>query len=199
MSLEHILLGFLREPASGYDLKSVFASSVRHFWAADLSQTYTTLRRMERRGLIKSKVIPSTKGPDRRVYSLSVAGRKTLNTWLTSDPARSDVRSADLAQLFFMANLDDFKRTLAFVEALRGKHTEQLRTLRRIEREWLREIGKSMDNLSDEEFHRYLTLRSGIYSMRARVKWCDEAMNLIKVRVAGIRSKKEPREPRSAR
>ena len=199
MSLENILLGFLREPASGYDLKSVFASSVRHFWSADLSQTYTTLRRMERQGLIKSKVVPSTKGPDRRVYSLSAAGQKTLNTWLTAEPARTDVRSANLAQLFFMANLDDFERTLAFVEALRGNHTKQLRTLRRIEREWLRGVGKSMDNLSDEEFHRYLTLRSGVYSMLARVKWCDEAMNLIRARVAGIRSKKETIEPRSAR
>ena len=92
MSLEHILLGFLREPASGYDLKSVFASSVRHFWAADLSQTYTTLRRMERQGLVKSKVVTSAKGPDRRVYSISAAGRKTLNTWLTSEPESTDVR-----------------------------------------------------------------------------------------------------------
>lgn len=199
MSLENILLGFLREPASGYDLKSVFTGSARHFWAADLSQTYTTLRRMERQGLIKSKVVPSTKGPDRRVYSLSAAGRKTLDTWLTSEPGSTDVRSANLAQLFFMANLDDFERTLAFVEALRGKHTEQLQTLRRIEREWLREIGKSTDNLSNDEFHRYLTLRSGIHSMQARVKWCNEAMNLIRARVAGIRPKKETKEPRSVK
>ena len=98
-----------------------------------------------------------------------------------------------------MANLDDFERTLAFVETLRGRHAEQVRTLRRIEREWLREIGKSMDNLSDEEFHRYLTLRSGIFSMQARVKWCDEAMNLIRARIAVIRSRKETKKPRSAR
>ena len=50
MSLQHILLGLLREPASGYDLKAYFDSSVRYFWAAELSQIYPTLQRMEKSG-----------------------------------------------------------------------------------------------------------------------------------------------------
>ena len=37
MSLEHILLGLLREPASGYDLKAIFDERIQHFWAAELS------------------------------------------------------------------------------------------------------------------------------------------------------------------
>ena len=44
MSLDHAILGFLNyKPLSGYDLKKVFDSSVRHFWYADQSQIYRTL------------------------------------------------------------------------------------------------------------------------------------------------------------
>ena len=38
MPLEHILLGTLARPASGYDLKAGFESSARHFWYAELQQ-----------------------------------------------------------------------------------------------------------------------------------------------------------------
>ena len=40
MSLDHILLGLLREPATGYDLGNAFSENVRHFWSAELSQIY---------------------------------------------------------------------------------------------------------------------------------------------------------------
>ena len=32
MSLKHIMLGMLREPHSGYDLKKMFDGSLRNFW-----------------------------------------------------------------------------------------------------------------------------------------------------------------------
>ena len=50
MSLDHILLGLLREPATGYDLGNAFSENVRHFWSAELSQIYPALKRLEQRG-----------------------------------------------------------------------------------------------------------------------------------------------------
>ncbi|MYK68861.1 MAG: PadR family transcriptional regulator, partial [Gammaproteobacteria bacterium] len=44
MSLDHILLGLLRDPATGYDLKSAFSERIRHFWSAELSQIYPALK-----------------------------------------------------------------------------------------------------------------------------------------------------------
>jgi len=39
MSLQHAILGFLNyKSLTGYDLKKIFDTSVRHFWAADQSQ-----------------------------------------------------------------------------------------------------------------------------------------------------------------
>ena len=52
MSLEYAILGFLNyQPFSGYDLKKLFDTSVRHFWPADQSQIYRTLARLTEQGL----------------------------------------------------------------------------------------------------------------------------------------------------
>ena len=50
MSLEHILLGLLRSPKSGYELKAEFDVGVANFWPAELSQIYVTLKRLTKRG-----------------------------------------------------------------------------------------------------------------------------------------------------
>lgn len=63
MSLEHILLGLLREPASGYDLKKLFDERIDYFWAAELSQIYPTLKRLEQRGWIRGREAASSRGP----------------------------------------------------------------------------------------------------------------------------------------
>ena len=78
MSLDHILLGLLREPRSGYDLKSRLDEAVRYFWPAELTQIYRILKRLEGEGLLRSRMVASDKGPARRVYSLTPAGRRTL-------------------------------------------------------------------------------------------------------------------------
>ncbi|HKW51009.1 MAG TPA: PadR family transcriptional regulator, partial [Candidatus Eisenbacteria bacterium] len=68
MSLEFILLGLLRRPASGYDLKKFFDEGIGYFWAAELSQIYPTLKRLEKRGWVRGRAAASKRGSGRRVY-----------------------------------------------------------------------------------------------------------------------------------
>ena len=86
MSLQHILLGMLEQPASGYDLKQAFEQQQAHYWSANLAQIYPTLNRMEEKGLLASAEQPSPKGPPRRVYRRTSAGREALVDWLTGGP-----------------------------------------------------------------------------------------------------------------
>ncbi len=54
MSLEFAILGFLNyHPYTGYDLKKIFDSSIRHFWPADQSQIYRTLTRLTEQGFAR--------------------------------------------------------------------------------------------------------------------------------------------------
>ncbi|MHC5109262.1 MAG: PadR family transcriptional regulator [Planctomycetota bacterium] len=197
MSLQQILLGLLREPASGYDLKAYFDASVRYFWAAELSQIYPTLQRMERDGLLRSRIERSTKGPKRKVYSLTAAGRKALRDWLLGEPQLGDERYGFVAQFFFMDATGDWNETKRYVTQLREVLSERLSTYRRIEREWSRGEVPYPDADTPSGFHQFMALRGGVHHVSARIKWCDEVLarvedRLHKGRHAAMRTSQEP-------
>jgi DNA-binding PadR family transcriptional regulator len=192
MNLDSILLGMLREPASGYELKAAFDQSVNHFWPAELSQIYRTLKRLERGGLLRSRTEPSDRGPDRRIYRLTAAGRKVLHQELAADPEFADERLAYIAQLFFLHELGDLEATRACIEKVREKRARQLASYQSILREQGAAFGASLSEATDEQFHQHLTLDAGIQVTRARVRWCDAALERIDERI-------RDRKPRATR
>ena len=179
MSLDHILLGLLREPATGYDLKNAFSENVRHFWSAELSQIYPTLKRLEQRRMLRSRVEPSPKGPNRRVYTLTAEGRTELLHWLRGGPAVGTERFAYLAQLYFLDAVGDIEETRAFMTALQDHLSRWLAQLRAVEREVTGAYGDAPERYSDGGFHRFAALRMGIHSIGSKVAWCDETLAAI--------------------
>jgi DNA-binding PadR family transcriptional regulator len=184
MSLERILLGLLREPGSGYDLKNLFDRTIRYFWAAELSQIYPTLHRLLKRGWVRRRVAVSARGPDRKVYSLTGAGREALREWVADEPKFGDERFAYVAQLFFMWELGDFDRTLSFAKTLRTRFADRLAELHEIKRARFESDASSAEQLSDDEFHQYLTLELGLRTIGARLEWCDWVIAAIEKRTA---------------
>ena len=187
MSLPHILLGLCREPSSGYDLKSVFDVAIRHFWAAELSQIYPTLRRLERDGLLESRIEPSSRGPERRVYRSTQAGRAALREWLVGGPDFRDERSVFAAQVFLLGELGSPDDSEAFIRRLREAFVERSAALAAVEDSADEDLAASPAELDHEEFHHQLTLRMGIHVFGARIAWCDEALRLLAER-KGMRS-----------
>ena len=184
MSLKHILLGLLREPATGYDLKAVFNETIAHFWSAELGQIYPTLNRLEDRGLLQSRVEPSERGPNRRVYALTGEGREELLRWLGSGPDVGTERFAYLAQLFFMDVLGDLDETRVFITDLKCRLSEWLGRLQAIETDITGTYGNAPEHYNDAGFHRFATLRMGILSIGSKVRWCDETLAAIERRTA---------------
>ena len=181
MALEHILLGMLRKPASGYDLKAEFARSIKHFWAAELSQIYPTLKRLQQRGLLTCTAEPSDRGPPRKVYAVTDAGRAELDAWLRRAPRVDSDRVEWLAQVWFM-DATDPRRALSFMTALRDELALEVATLEHIERQWRAEDPRYPDALPDDAFYPQLTLALGLTKGRARIEWADECIARIKQR-----------------
>lgn len=108
MSLEHAILGFLNyRPFSGYDLKKIFDTSVRHFWPADQSQIYRTLSKLTENGWAEMERIDQENRPARKEYSITDAGQEELAGWLVTPLPFSENRSAPLIQVFFAGQLPD--------------------------------------------------------------------------------------------
>jgi PadR family transcriptional regulator AphA len=178
VSLEHILLGLCRTPSSGYDLKQVFDVAIRYFWPAELSQVYPALKHLERRRLLKSRVVPSKKGPKRRVYQTTAAGRAALRKWLAAGPAFRDERYVFGAQVFLLDALGDLEQSATFVRRLRDELERRWQSLRAIETEDAG-FAPPPEALSAQSFHEYLCLRLGLRVLEARMAWCDEALEMI--------------------
>jgi DNA-binding PadR family transcriptional regulator len=105
VSLKHALLGFLNYgPHTGYELKKVFDTSVAHFWSAELSQIYPTLKALEVEGLVEMKIEVQADRPNRKVYSITDDGRRELVDWLGTPADPDQIREPLLVKLFFSAS-----------------------------------------------------------------------------------------------
>ncbi|MDX1498984.1 MAG: PadR family transcriptional regulator [Woeseiaceae bacterium] len=182
MSLKHILLGMLAEPASGYDLKKEFDRSLRNFWHAELSQIYPGLNRLEDEGLLTSHQEESPSGPPRRVYRRAAAGRKAVLDWLQSGPQIGRERMSYLAQVYFLGEFDDPDEAFDFMRRLREHTAARLAKLESIEREWRAGDPRYPDELPDADFYAQLTLALGLKRVRAMLEWCDESLARMEAR-----------------
>ena len=182
MSLKHIMLGMLREPQSGYDIKKHFDQSLRNFWRAELSQIYPLLQKMQDDGLLTSKESESDIGPKRRVYKRTAKGGRALMQWLTAGPVVGNERVAYLAQVYFLAELGDGSRAIEYMQELRGYMAGWLETLEAAEEHWSSCNPLYPDRLPDKDFYAQLTLDMGLHKMRANLEWCDRSIERIRAR-----------------
>ncbi len=178
MSLDFAILGFLNyHPYTGYDLKKIFDTSVRHFWPADQSQIYRTLARLTERGFVEVEKVPQEDRPDRKVYHITDAGRDELLKWLAGPTPLGEPRSAALIQVFFYGQVSD-EEILAKFEGFAAMMREILARYGQIPSQ----LGPYEQEIpsSREHFFWLLTLDNGIRSMRANLEWAENVIALIK-------------------
>jgi DNA-binding PadR family transcriptional regulator len=178
MSLEYAILGFLNyHPYTGYDLKKIFDTSIRHFWPADQSQIYRTLTRLTERGYAVMEKIPQEDRPDRKLYHITEAGRAALLSWLMGPPPLDEPRSAPLIQVFFAGQLSDqaiLAKFEGFAAMMRAILAQYEQVPRQIE-PYQQEIASPR-----EHFFWLLTLENGIRNMRANLEWAESVIQRIK-------------------
>lgn len=178
MSLDYAILGFLNyHPYTGYDLKKIFDTSIRHFWPADQSQIYRILSRLEENGLAVMEKVAQEDRPDRKVYHITDVGRAELHAWLAGPPPMGEPRSAPLIQVFFSGQLSNdeilakFEGYAAIMRAILSQY-EQVPA----------QIGPFQQEIPAprEHFFWLLTLENGISNMRANLAWAESVVERIK-------------------
>jgi DNA-binding PadR family transcriptional regulator len=177
MSLDYAVLGFLNyHPYTGYDLKKIFDASVQHFWHADQSQIYRTLARLTEKGYVQMEKIPQEDRPDRKVYTLTEAGRSELRRWLSGLPLMGEPHSAPLVQIFFAGQLSD-EEVLAKFEIFAGMMRAILGQYEQVPS--LIETYQKEINSPREHFFWKLTLENGVANMRANLAWAESVIERI--------------------
>jgi PadR family transcriptional regulator, regulatory protein AphA len=133
---EAAILGLLVSgERSGYDLQQIARGSVGYFWAPARSQIYAVLPRLVAAGLAEPLDLVQGRGPAKRLYRITAAGREALESWLEDGPIGPEPdRNLLLLKVFF----GDLMRPERLSEQIRERRfeAEQLKAeLDRIEAE----------------------------------------------------------------
>ncbi|NJL23295.1 MAG: PadR family transcriptional regulator [Leptolyngbyaceae cyanobacterium SM1_3_5] len=174
MALTHAILAFLiKQPASGYDLAKKFNADFAQFWKASQQQVYRDLTKLESQGLIASEVVPREGVFDKKLYSITEAGKHFLKTWMLQpcDPA---VVREELLLKMMAGELVPLQVLRDEVERHRWLHLEILQRYQQIEQDYYQTTP-----LSTRAQLRYLALKRGIRHEQGWVEWCDEAIATI--------------------
>ena len=125
----YVVLGLIEAmgSATAYDLKTAARQGVGNLWALPHTQLYSESARLAEAGLLKEK--REEGGRRRRVYSLTAAGRKQLESWRADTEVETawELRDAGLLKLFFGA---DPKALAASQLAAHREHLAEYERLR---------------------------------------------------------------------
>ena len=176
MALPHaILVALCEQSGSGYELAHRFDRSIGYFWAATHQQIYRTLRVMEDDGWVHVTHVTQQGRPDKKVYTVSEAGRGELARWIAEPLSGrgstvADNRTRDLAVKVRGAEYGDVDALRTQVASLRAERAELLDTYREFEKRQFPDPGA----LRGSTLHQYLVLRGGIRAEESAIDWLDE-------------------------
>jgi DNA-binding PadR family transcriptional regulator len=180
MSLKHALLGLLTyQPMTGYELKQFFDSTVKHFWNAELSQIYPTLKALEEHGFVDKQVAVQESRPNRKVYSITDSGREEFQRWAHEPMPASDQRDAFLIKVFFGTELPT-EDMLVLLRRQMEEHQKLLAFDATVMRERIRHGSSSEAHFSTKHgLYWTLTLEMSMAYRRAYIQWCEDSMRML--------------------
>ncbi|MDV3132764.1 PadR family transcriptional regulator [Mycobacterium sp. 29Ha] len=176
MALPHaILVALCEQSGSGYELARRFDRSIGYFWAATHQQIYRTLRTMENDGWVVVTPVSQRGRPDKKVYTVSEAGRGELARWIAEPLSGrgstvADNRTRDLAVKVRGAEYGDVDALRIQVGSLRSERAELLDIYRGFEKQQFPDPSV----LSGAALHQHLVLRGGIRAEESAIDWLDE-------------------------
>jgi PadR family transcriptional regulator AphA len=179
MSLPHIILGMLRKaPQSGYDLKKQMETMIVFFWDTDISRIYRTLDRMQKEAWVAAETVVQEDSPNKKVYSLTDAGRRALEQWLAEPGKDSGSRNPFLAQLHF-SDAIPIAAQLQVMEVRRAALAEALVELERRAANLEMPVPLPENALNVGLKREMFSLEYGIRRFRFEIEWVEHIIKVL--------------------
>jgi DNA-binding PadR family transcriptional regulator len=176
-SLSLAILGLVAlESLSGYDLRKIFSSTPLGHFSASPGAIYPALKRLEKKGFVAGTTEKKDTLRPRRVYSITRAGRRSLESTLMQPVTHSDIvwRLEELVLRFaFMGDIVGTAGAIEFLQSLESRINEYLPSLRR-QRDAERERGTVTGAYA---------LELGIEKYETTVRWARRVSRALKKRL----------------
>jgi DNA-binding PadR family transcriptional regulator len=175
MSLAYAIIGLLQqEQRTGYELKtSCFDQCLAHLWPADQAQIYRTLDKLLEQGWITCSIEIQCDRPNRKVYSVTEAGKAEFIRWLQSPHPLPTLREPLLIQLFFAAHLPNE----AIVQLLEQQLAARIEKLTECEKIQLPMLGDQY--ASREQIMQRLVLDLVLRREQIYIDWLKTVIEII--------------------
>ncbi|SEO72188.1 PadR family transcriptional regulator [Actinacidiphila rubida] len=185
MALRHAVMAALLEgEASGYDLAKGFDASIANFWMAAPQQLYRELDRMEADGLVRARVVEQERRPNKRLFSLTEAGREAVRAYVAEPPGRPTAIRDELLVKVQCADVGD-------TGAVRSAIAERVRWAEAKVARYERLRARLLDGRTEDAYLAeadrigpYLTLLRGISFEQETVRWGGVALRALERREA---------------
>jgi DNA-binding PadR family transcriptional regulator len=173
-AFEHILIGLVcLSPASGYDLKRIFATTPMGIYQPSSGSLYPALRRLEAKGLVTAADGSGGSARHRRVYEPTLAGRAAHATWLRT-PVEVSTVSRDLGlhlmRFVMMEHAASREEVLSFLDDLKDALAAFTSGLER----------HAAATAQLDERHPGLALDHGLAVHRASLRWTRHAIATLR-------------------
>ncbi|MCU7821079.1 PadR family transcriptional regulator [Kitasatospora sp. DSM 101779] len=186
MALRNAVMAALLEgEASGYDLAKEFDASVANFWMATPQQLYRELDRMEAEGLVRARVVEQERRPNKRLFSLTEAGRRQLREF-TAEPLRPGAIRDELMVKVRAVDAGD-------AGAVRAAIAERIAWAEAKIARWERLRTRLLAGRTEDEFLAgaerigpYLTLLRGLAFEEENIRWGRRALAVLDRRAAAV-------------
>ncbi|WHU49415.1 PadR family transcriptional regulator [Gordonia sp. L191] len=183
MSLRHAILAeLLDDGASGYQLAKTFDVAVASFWFATPQQLYAELSRLEADGLIRGREVTQQGRPNKRVFTLSDAGRAALVDFVSAASKPTFVRD----DLLVKVRACDVGEGATLIDTLHARRAHALAKAELIESLLAKMRGEMSEDRYLAESPRvgpYLTGLRGIAFERENAAWCRRAADVLSARL----------------
>jgi DNA-binding PadR family transcriptional regulator len=169
---KYIILGMLGSgPMSGYEIRKYVKELFSYMWDIGYGQIYPMLSRLEREGMATMEEAPSGRGPNRKVYGITEAGRKELRAWLRS-PEKKEYEL--LLKMCFGIEMEP-GMLAEKLEAYAHKREGEIALME----QWLGELGDGQPYGPNTPYYRMIT-KLGLAYFKEEAEWCGESIETIK-------------------
>ncbi|SDW59988.1 DNA-binding transcriptional regulator, PadR family [Amycolatopsis xylanica] len=182
MALRHaVLAALLSGEYSGYQLAKAFDVGVANFWYAQPQQLYLELTKLEKDGLISGRQVVQEARPNKRLFTVTEAGKVELARFATADCKPSFIRDDLLVKVQAVDHIDAAP-VIAQLDDRAAAAAAKIEFLDRLLRQLRGDLDEETFLRRGEPLGPYLTCLRGRQFEQEHHTWCVRAATVLRDR-----------------
>jgi len=161
--IKEALLGLLAvRPMHGYDLKISLDRVLGETSKVNVGQVYTAISKLEKEGLIAADLVARDEKPDMKVFRLTEAGARELQSWFAAPVEKVDLRDELFIKLT-LASRSGVADVRAIIRTQRSANMAAILALT--------QLREQMEQQGDDDTS--LLVEGAILHLEADMQWLD--------------------------